>query len=139
MNHALGTLGSVYAAFARGDIDTIIAAMADDVKWEHWQDNRAQQAGVNWLQPRQGKEGARAFFASLAPFEFPQFDILSMMTGGNKVAVEVELTVFVPTLNARVKEEEIHLWTFNDDGKISHFRHYLDTEKHIQLSRALNR
>jgi hypothetical protein len=25
----------------------------------------------------------------------------------------------------------MHLWTFNDDGKVSRLRHYTDTAKHI--------
>lgn len=29
------------------------------------------------------------------------------------------------------RDEEIQLWTFNDDGKVCRLRHYVDTAKHI--------
>ena len=28
----------------------------------------------------------------------------------------------------------MHLWTFNDDGQVSRFRHYSDTTKHIHAA-----
>jgi ketosteroid isomerase-like protein len=29
------------------------------------------------------------------------------------------------------RDEEIHLWTFDDVGKVTGLRHYTDTAKHI--------
>jgi uncharacterized protein len=29
------------------------------------------------------------------------------------------------------RDEEIHLWTFDDAGKVVRLRHYVDTAKHI--------
>jgi len=38
----------------------------------------------------------------------------------------------LPTLSGgHYRDEEIHLWTFNDAGKITRLRHYTDTAKHI--------
>ena len=34
------------------------------------------------------------------------------------------------------RDEEVHLWTFNADGKVARLRHYLDTAKHIQAFRG---
>ncbi len=31
----------------------------------------------------------------------------------------------------RFLDEEIHLWTFDESGKVARFRHYLDKAKHI--------
>ena len=29
------------------------------------------------------------------------------------------------------RDEEVHLWTFNDAGKVTRLRHYTDTAKQI--------
>jgi ketosteroid isomerase-like protein len=29
------------------------------------------------------------------------------------------------------RDEEMHLWTFNEDGKVTRLRHNTDTAKHI--------
>jgi ketosteroid isomerase-like protein len=57
MATALETVQQIYAAFGRGDIPAILAALDDDVKWESWEDNSAQRAGVPWLRGGSGKEG----------------------------------------------------------------------------------
>lgn len=61
MTNHLTTATAIYEAFGRGDIPTILSHMADDIKWEQWADNTAQQAGVPWLQARHGKAGPRIF------------------------------------------------------------------------------
>jgi ketosteroid isomerase-like protein len=33
-------------------------------------------------------------------------------------------------------DEELHLWTFNDNGKVVRLRHYVDTAKHLDARRA---
>jgi ketosteroid isomerase-like protein len=59
MSNHLATVGAIYEAFGKGDIPTILGYMADDVRWEEWDDNSAQRAGVPWLQPPPG-QGRRA-------------------------------------------------------------------------------
>ncbi|MEO8453032.1 MAG: hypothetical protein ABI647_24800 [Gemmatimonadota bacterium] len=50
--------------------------------------------------------------------------------GGNQVAVEFVLAARVPTGN-HYRDEELHLWTFNEHGQVTRLRHYTDTAKHI--------
>jgi hypothetical protein len=45
------TVVGLYEAFGRGDVPAVLAALADDVRWEHWADNTAQRAGVAHLVP----------------------------------------------------------------------------------------
>jgi hypothetical protein len=40
-----------------------------------------------------------------------------------------DLSVVFPT--GRVRDEELHLWRFGSDHKVTAFRHYVDTAKHI--------
>ena len=62
MSNHLATVGTIYEAFGKGDIPTILSHMAEDVQWEQWADNSAQAAGVPWLAPRQGKAASSHFF-----------------------------------------------------------------------------
>ena len=131
MNDHLATAGKIYEAFGQGDIPTILAQMADDVQWEAWADNMAQKQGVPWLQARQGKEGVLAFFQVLGGMPVKDFQVLSMMAGGNQVAVEFVIEVEVPATGGHYRDEEMHLWTFNEAGQVTRLRHYTDTAKHI--------
>ena len=59
----LHTVHEVYEAFGRGDVPAILPRLADSVEWEYG----ASSLEVPWLQARKGREGAAAFFSSLAP------------------------------------------------------------------------
>ena len=128
------TVGQLYAAFGRGDIPAILDSLDDDVQWEQWeQPTEAQKAGVPWLQPRRGKAGAAEFFSLLGQLQFYSFDVRDLMASGNQVAADVSLDVASPN-GVRIQDEEIHLWTFNDAGKVVRFRHYIDTTRQMKLA-----
>lgn len=132
MSQSLTTITAIYEAFGKGEIPTILSHMADDVQWEAWADNTAQKAGVPWLQARQGKEGVLAFFQYLGmQMQVKDFQVLSIMDGGNQVAVEFVIEVAIPALGTHYRDEEIHLWSLNAEGKVTRLRHYTDTAKHI--------
>ena len=131
MSNHLATATAIYAAFGKGDIPTILSYMADEVQWEQWADNSAQRAGVPWFAPRQGKSGVLAFFQVLSGMAIKDFQVLSMMAGGNQVAVEFVIEVDLPSTGGHYRDEELHLWTFNAAGQVIRLRHYADTAKHI--------
>lgn len=135
MSRNLETVKHIYEAFGRGDVAAIIDVLADDVAWEAWADNSAAHAGVPWLQPRHGKHGAAEFFGLLAStLAVKQFRVLSLMDGGNNVAAEFEIECDVVSTGGHYRDEEIHLWTFNAEGKVTRLRHYADTAKHIRAA-----
>jgi uncharacterized protein len=129
MATALETVQQIYAAFGRGDIPAILSSLDEDVKWENWEDNSAQRAGVPWLRGGSGKAAASQFFGVVGTMKFNDFRVLGMMANQNQVAVEVVLDATLPN-GKRVKDEEIHLWNLNAQGKVVRMRHYLDTAKH---------
>jgi ketosteroid isomerase-like protein len=133
-DHA-ATVASIYEAFGRGDVPAILAALAEDVRWEEWGDNHAQNAAVPWLQARQGQAGALEFFAIAGQFTIHEFQVLSLLAGGNQVAAEVVIDA-TPPAGVRYRDEELHLWTFNEGGKVVRLRHYVDTAKHILAARG---
>lgn len=135
MSRNLDTVKQIYESFGRGDIAAILDALADDVAWEAWADNSAAKAGVPWLQPRHGKAGAADFFALIGPvLAVRHFRVLSLMDGGDTVAAEFEIECDVVTTGGHYRDEEMHLWTFNAEGKVSRLRHYTDTAKHIRAA-----
>jgi ketosteroid isomerase-like protein len=134
MNKHLETVSKMYEAFGKGDIPAIISNLADDVRWEEWTDNAAQKAGVPWLKSGKGKDAALDFFKMLGEMKFNHFEVKSLMEGPGQVAAEVVLEIEIPSTGASIKDEEIHLWTFNDAGKVVRFRHYVDTAKHMQAA-----
>ncbi len=119
------TVKEIYEAFGKGDVPTILSKLADDVDWELWEDNSVQKADVPYLRNKKGVEGVIEFFQEVAKLGITEFKVLSVMEGTNQVAAEIEI------VTANFSDEEIHLWTFNEDGKVSRFRHYVDTAKHI--------
>lgn len=129
----LPTVQALYEAFNAGDVPSFLSHLADDVQWEQWADNRAVAAGVPWLQPYSSRDAVAGFFAAAGQMEIVDLKILNMLEGGNEVAVTFVIEANLPQCGGRsYRDEEVHLWTFDADGKVSRLRHYLDTAKHIE-------
>jgi ketosteroid isomerase-like protein len=65
--------------------------------------------------------------------EIVDLQVLNMLEGDNEVAVTFVLEAKLPQCGGRsYRDEEIHLWSFDADGKVSRLRHYTDTAKHIE-------
>jgi len=135
MSGNLKTVELIYEAFGRGDVAAILDTLAEDVQWEAWADNSAATAGVPWLAPRHGKAGVAEFFRLFgSTLVVTHFKVLSLMVGGDNVAVEFEIECAVPATGGRYRDEEIHLWTFDNRGQVVRLRHYADTAKHIRAA-----
>jgi ketosteroid isomerase-like protein len=131
MGKNLDTISELYAEFGRGDIPAVLNKLADNVEWEVCTvPTEAQLAGVPWLQPQHGKEGAAKFFEIVGQFDFKVFDIISLTEGGNNVSALLRIAADTPG-GGHFDDEEIHFWTFNEEGKISGYRHYMDSAPHI--------
>lgn len=65
-----------------------------------------------------------------------EFQVLSIMAGGNQVAVEFVIEVDIPNTGGHYRDEEMHLWTFNAAGQVVRLRHYTDTAKHISAAKV---
>lgn len=136
MSKNIETISELYAEFGRGDIPAVLNKLADNVEWEVCATpTGAQRAGVPWLQPRHGKSGAAEFFDIVTKFDFKEFNILSLMDGGNQVAALLRIAADTPG-GGHFDDEEIHLWSFNDEGKITAYRHYMDSAPHIAAARG---
>jgi ketosteroid isomerase-like protein len=133
-NH-LTTIADLYAAFGRGDIPAILDALAEDVRWERWDDNSAQRAGVSHLQPRAGRDGVAEFFAMVGAIDFHAFELRGLAAGDDMVVADILIDATMAS-GGRVRDEELHVWRFDADGRICAMRHYVDTAKHIAAERG---
>ena len=129
------TVAEIYAAFARGDVPAVLDRLADDVAWEEWPANEAQRAGVRHLLPRRGVAAAAEFFTVIAGWSVRDFAVLDVIGDGRQVVAEIRAAFDLPD-GGRLADEELHLWTFDADGRVARFRHYCDTAKHIRADRG---
>jgi uncharacterized protein len=134
----VATVQSMYEAFGKGDVQAILDRVSDDVDWDKWDtEYSAQKAGLPWLERRSGKEGVAKFFEIVAgSFDFHDFAPQNILEGPNQVAATIKIDLTVKETGERIQDEEIHLWTFDDDGKVVAFRHFLDTAQHIKAAKG---
>ena len=122
-------VGEIYEAFGKGDVPAILEKLSHEVSWEQWRDNHAQRDGVPHLLERHGHDGVVEFFGIVDQMDIHDFKVLDVIAGDRQVAAEIEIDATLPG-GGRVHDEELHLWTFGDDGLVTRMRHYVDTAKH---------
>src|SRR3954463_4435618 len=133
MSDHVQTVQAIYEAFGRGDVPAILERLAPDVAWEAWPDNFAQRGGGPYPPPRPGRGEAAGFFAELAGMTVLDFAVLDIIGSGRQLVAEVRASFALPN-QGRFADEELHLWTFDASGRVSRFRHYCDTAKHLAAS-----
>jgi uncharacterized protein len=121
---------AIYDAFAAGDIPAVLDRIADDCAWESWADNSAQRAGLGVLAAHTGPAGVAEFFAAVAELQIHEFQVLDVLAGERQAAAEVVIELTTPQ-GRRLRDEELHLWSFDASGRVTRMRHYVDTAKHI--------
>jgi uncharacterized protein len=99
-----------------GDIPAILDRLAPDVAWEAWDDNFSQRAAVPHLVGRSGPDDVAGFFAVLGSYTVLEFAVLDIIGTGRQVVAEVRGAFEVPG-GGRFADEELHLWTFDDEGR----------------------
>jgi ketosteroid isomerase-like protein len=114
---------ALYDAFGRGDTASILDQLADDVQW----DQETPSYGIRIYEPGSGKDHVKRFFEAVADdIEFQKFQPMNFLTGGDQVAVTIDIEATVKPTGKSFKALEIHLWTFDEDGKISRLAHVID-------------
>jgi len=69
------------------------------------------------------------FFESLSELEITRFEPLAFLEGDGMVAVPLRVELTVRATGRKVRDLEVHLWTFGADGKVTRFRHVVDTQQ----------
>lgn len=127
------TTMTIYEAFGRGDVPAILEHLADDVEWER----SPRDTGLPYLQPRRGRDQVVGFFTDLmANLELTHFEPLAFCDGGDTVAVPVAHAGRIVGGGDIPMTDEVHVWRFGPDGKVTGFQHVLDYAVHEQAMAA---
>jgi ketosteroid isomerase-like protein len=126
---------SMYAAFNRGDIQTVLNGLSEDAvyEWGDASDKHAQER--HKLLPGYGRwEGRQGFLASIQEYT-GAVDIVKMVPAqwftsksGNEIVVVIE-NVSVSKTNPQKSEysEIAHRFVFNEAGQVTKLKEYSDT------------
>ena len=125
----LATVKGIYEAFGSGDMDAILAPIADDVDWAAETTSRA----APWYEPIKGKDGVPSFFQALGALEVSKFDPVAFTTSENEVMVRIEFGFTVTATGKSGSFFEYHYWRFNDEGKVDMWRGTEDTAQTEEL------
>jgi uncharacterized protein len=127
------TVKTIYEAFGKGDVPTILARMSDDVDWDFAYPDHP----VPWLQRRRGKDGVAAFLTAVATgLDFHSFVPVAILGEGVVVVALCDLECTVKATGRRIVErEEAHIWHFDGRGSVVRFRHCADTLQQAHAAR----
>ena len=64
-----------------------------------------------------------------------RFEVRGIAAGDDLVVADIRIDASLPG-GGRIRDEELHVWRFDRDGRICGMRHYVDTAKHIAAERG---
>lgn len=125
---------SLYAAFGRGDMTGMLDLIDPEADWSLQVDAPGGEL-VPMLRNGRGHDAVQAYFAGVAQLEFHVFEPQAFHVAGDKVLVELALDLSHRTTGKRAQLGEIHRFVVRD-GKVVHYRPYVDTATLIDLFRT---
>lgn len=123
---------SVYDAFGRGDVPTVLGAMDPKIEWHEAEHFPYWRAG-GFVGPDAIVQGV---FARL-PQDFDGFrvDVRRIVGGGDTVLVEARYRGTAKATGKALDAQVAHVWDLRD-GKIVRFQQYTDTWQVAQATGA---
>ena len=119
----LAVVQGMYDAFAIGDVESVVAAMAEDIVWNE-AENFPYADGNPYVGSQAIVEGV--FARIVAEWDYWELDLQDKLQRGNRI-------VFFGRYNAKHKEsgktisaQFVHVWEVVD-GKAASFQQYADT------------
>jgi uncharacterized protein len=131
-NANIAFVQSLYAAFGRGDIDTIVAGTSPDVDW------RVNGRGSDYptLGEWKGRDGVRGFFADVAKHqEALEFSPSEFYAATDRVFVLGRYSWKVRKNGRTVSSDWVHVFTIAG-GKVTRFREFNDTARFAEAWRS---
>jgi hypothetical protein len=121
----LDAVGRLYAAYGRGDIDAVLAELADDVDWAA----EAASTSVPWYGMYRGKHDVPRFFEAIGSnVDISEFEIIGMTANETDAVATVHWTYTVKATGRTARMYMQHWWRFAN-GKIVFFRGSEDSEQ----------
>jgi ketosteroid isomerase-like protein len=115
----------LYRAYGRGDVDAVLAELADDVDWAA----EAASTSAPWYGRFAGKAEVPRFFKEIASsVDVTAFTVESLTSNETDVVANVTWSYTVNSTGRTASMRMQHLWRFAN-GKIAYFRGSEDTEQ----------
>jgi ketosteroid isomerase-like protein len=125
----LKTVRTIYDAFGRGDVATILDAVTDDVDWS----SAAASRSAPWYGRRIGKHAVTDYFASIGDtIEVLDFTQLSFAANDTEVMVLNRFRMRSRRSGKEAAMDLHHYWRFRD-GKVAYWRGSEDTEQTVTV------
>ena len=119
---------SLYAAFKRGDLETLYANSDSNIEWV----SNCDPQLIPWGGERKGTSGMRSYFAEIvAHIEFELFEPQQYFAGDDSVTAIVRIISRMKPSGGHVDGESLHLFKIRD-GKVTAFREYANTHAIVQ-------
>jgi ketosteroid isomerase-like protein len=117
-------LKSLYDAFGRGDIPTVLGGMSPDIKWHEAEGNPYMPSGEAMVGP---DAVLNQLFMRLGA-EWDGFSVhpRAFRDAGDCVVVEGRYTGVYKATGKSLDAQFCHVWDVKD-GKVVHFQQYTDT------------
>ena len=123
---------SLYVAFGKGDIATIVAAVTTDVDWV----STGRASDFPTLGPRKGPGGVGEFFRLVgSSLVFSEFSPKEFYAVGDKVFVLGSYAMTVTKTGKAMQSDWAHIFTIAN-GKVKAFREFLDTARAAEAYRS---
>lgn len=117
------TARRAYDLFKAGDIESLLDLYTDDVDWESPKTENVPHGGK-----RKGKEQMLEFLSLVGEHsENIHFEPREFVAQNNKVVVLGDYKWRIKSTGKEYESDFVHVCTFNNDGKITGFKEYLDT------------
>jgi len=137
--HAQGTdtptislVKSLYAAFGKGEVATIVSATTADVVWE----SVGRSSDFPSFGVRKGQAGVQEFFNIVGGgLSFSDFSPKEFYALGDKVFVLGHYAYTVKKTGKSAESDWIHVFTIAD-GKVRSFREFSDTARGAEANRG---
>ena len=131
-NANVSLVQSLYAAFGRGDIATIVAAMAPDVVWTlHGRASDHPALGT-----KKGPQGVQAFFGIIADTQTAtDFSPREFYAVDDKVFVLGHYAWTMKKTGKTVDTDWVHIFTVKG-GKVAAFNEFADTAQFAEAMRG---
>lgn len=121
----IGMIEKLFDAFSRGDIESILAALTDDVDWQGPVSEHADS--LPWAGRRRDREQVADYFREFAAAsQWHPMEDVAFTAAGDRVVVEGRNRNKVRATGRTYEHQWVMLFTFRN-GQIARFRHYYDS------------